>query len=1027
MKFTENQQRAISLRNKNVLVSAGAGSGKTAVLKERVLSKVNDGVSIDQMLILTYTKAAAFEMKTRISNTLKENDKIDELKKIETAQITTFDSYFLNLANKYFLELGLDKNITIVDDILIQTKKKQIIDEIFTDYYKKNDAIFTNFVEDYTIFEDDNLVDNVIELSYEIEKILVKKGDHAFKFAIDIDETFQQFEGLVLEKIVLIRESLQSMQQYALEDSELKFVESYNNKLYPLLVSNEYNNSYEFFQESFRAPSLRSGNNKEKLKSISETIKSELSELSKICTLPKEEFIKNLESTLPYNDLILEIVKELNSRLYNFKKSINCFEFSDITKMCIELLENNLDIRKIESSIYNEIMVDEYQDTNDFQNYFISLISQNNVYMVGDVKQSIYGFRNANPKNFSDLEKEYKKNPQKGEVVNLMDNFRSRDNVLNGINLIFEKVMTEEVGGVIYDDDQKLMYGNKSFEKKDSSQDYDFKVLTYDVETFEDTDLNIHKKYIEPYLVAKDIKEKIDNKHQILDLKLGDLRDCEFKDFAVLTRAKTNFRYYEEMFEHFGLVASSQKEPSFKTHSIVILFQSIIQYLSLDSKNSNRFISKLSIFRSFVSDVTDPEIEDYILNNIKSTSIEEIENKLFEVSINKSSSLKLLFDSIIDVFDIYYHITKLPEVIGSLDRIESISSVCSNFDKFGYDIYQLNEYLQFIDNNENVDVIISSEISSHNAVQIMTIHKSKGLEFPIVYLPELKGIFSKGLTKSDIKFSSKYGIFMPFIESNIKKRQFIDYLALNELKKVDLSESIRILYVALTRAKEQFIFVAPDKFDESVNLAYANTFIKVLSTIGDRFLVQRKKESFLDIKFLEEFQNNKYNNSDQKDKVLLEPKNKYLSIDIKPTLKVTNKASHDIEQVLSEEVIGNIKLGNKIHEILEYIDFSNIKLTGDTLVDKIIKNMSNYDIFINNKGHYSEFEFYFEDTHGFIDCLLEFEDHYLIVDYKLKNIDNEAYIKQLKVYKTYIEKITKKVVHTALYSLIDDELKYIHK
>ena len=400
-RWTDEQLDAINLEGNNIIVSAGAGSGKTAVLSERVLRKVKNGIHVDELLILTFTNAAAKEMKDRIRSKLKKENYLKEVDLIDNAFITTFDSFSLSIVKKYHTILNISKEIEITDNSLLNIEKQRIIDEIFDSYYENSNPYFEKVIHDFCFKDDKELKRLLLKLNdqldnrYDKDKYLNTYIDTFFnddKINKDIEKYFDEIK-LLIEKI---KHLLSELSLYM----DGVFISKMEDKLSKLLKANNYNDLYDSLD--FRLPPLPK-DTEDEAKNIKNQISSVIKEIKSLVIYQNEEEIKNeILSTKDNVSIIVELLKEFDYKFREYKLSNNMFSFSDISRMAIEIVENNEDIREELKNEFQEIMIDEYQDTNDIQEYFISFISKNNVYMVGDIKQSIYRFRNANPNLFKE-------------------------------------------------------------------------------------------------------------------------------------------------------------------------------------------------------------------------------------------------------------------------------------------------------------------------------------------------------------------------------------------------------------------------------------------------------------------------------------------------------------------------------------------------------------------------------------------------------------------------------------------------
>ena len=479
--WTKEQQEAINEEGKNIIVSAGAGSGKTAVLSERVIRKLNN-TDINKLLILTFTKEAANEMKERIRKKIKKNpDLKKQLDIIDSAYITTFDSYSLSLVKKYYYLLNISPNISIIDASIINIKKNEYIEEIFDKLYEEKNQKFEKLIKDFCTKDDKEIKNYVIDLNNKLD-LKLNKEEYINNYIKDyfneeiINNNIEKYINLIKDKIKEINNLLYDIQILV----EGKYYEKLVDILNPLLNSNTYeeirNNS------NLKLPPLPRGS-EEELKEKKEELKNLIDNIKELTEIESENILKeNILKTKDYIEIILEIIKKLDKKIYNFKEKSEMYEFNDIAKMAIRVLEENENIKLELKNYYNEIMVDEYQDTNDIQEKFISLIENNNVYMVGDIKQSIYRFRNANPNIFRNKYNNYEK-LNGGIKIDLLKNFRSRFEVLDDINLIFNLVMNDKIGGAEYRETHQMIFGNNTYiEEGKIEEKHNFEILNYKYE-----------------------------------------------------------------------------------------------------------------------------------------------------------------------------------------------------------------------------------------------------------------------------------------------------------------------------------------------------------------------------------------------------------------------------------------------------------------------------------------------------------------------------------------------------------------
>ena len=462
MMLTESQLQAINESGKNIIVSAGAGSGKTMVLSKRVLKKLHDGVDVDHLLILTFTKAAASEMARRIRNNIKkEPDLLEQLNKLDSSYITTFDSYSLSIVKKYHYLLNIKKNVNIIEENVLNLKVNELLDELMEEEYEKKNPLFVKLISDFCIKEDNLIKNTIINLLHKLDMKYDKD-----KYLDNYIETFYNedfinyninlYIELIKNKIKIINNLLTELSK----NVDTEYFTKLEELLLPLLNSDNYKDIKNNIPD--RLINLPKGSS-DYTKKIKEQISGLIKEIKSLTELDSEkELFDTIMYTKDYVNELIILIKELDKRIKEYKQVNDLYDFIDIAKLAIKIVDENENIRLELKNYFNEIMVDEYQDTNDLQELFISLISNNNVYMVGDVKQSIYRFRNANPDIFREKYNKYKEGLG-GIKIDLLKNFRSRSEVLDNVNLIFDYMMDDYIGGANYIESHRMIFGNDSY------------------------------------------------------------------------------------------------------------------------------------------------------------------------------------------------------------------------------------------------------------------------------------------------------------------------------------------------------------------------------------------------------------------------------------------------------------------------------------------------------------------------------------------------------------------------------------
>lgn len=1022
-KWTKEQLDAINLDGNNIIVSAGAGSGKTAVLSERVLRKVNHGVHINEILILTFTNAAAKEMKDRIRNKLKESGNMEEVNLIDTSYITTFDSFSLSVVKKYHTILNISKDIGITDSSLLCIKKNEILDEIFDEYYESSDSYFKKLINDYCFKDDKELkrliikVSDKLDMKYDKLDFLNSYLDkyYSSKYINDsIDMYYNEIEKLIYK----IKSTIKELSLY-LDGTYISKLEDNLSKLYKSTNYDDVVTSLDFRLSPLPKNSL------EDAKLIKEKISSYVKEIKSLAVYESSNQIREeILSTKSNVEKIIEIITEFDRRFNKFKLENNMFDFSDINKMAIDIVSNHKDIRNELKNMFKEIMIDEYQDTNDIGEYFISLISNNNVYMVGDIKQSIYRFRNANPYIFKGKYDLYS-NTSKGIKIDLLKNFRSREEVLSDINLLFNDLMTDDIGGADYKKSHQMIFGNKTYnEDGHTNQNYNLELLTYkNDKTFSNAEKEI-------FIIGEDIIKKVSSKYQIFDKDECILRNVKYSDFVILIDRATDFDTYKKVFEYLGIPLTLYKDVELKNGDDILVIRNLlklIKYMDLEDYNKEFKYAFLSIGRSFLFRLSDDELFNYITKDIFKQSIiykklEEAYNYYYELSP------KMFLIKLLEIFNYEEKLLNVGGINVGRVRLEYFYNLLNDYSKSGNDI---NDFIDYLDNIFELDNKVTFPLNneSSDSVKIMTIHKSKGLEFPICYFSGFTKEFSFRELNDNILYSNKYGIITPYFNEYIKPTIYKTLLML-DTKNEELSEKIRLFYVAVTRAKEQMIIVMPELEEEiSIDKEKIKSFydmIKLIYSDISKYVVPREAN------YTKDYLINKNSNDHLKlitndDNINIENYN--FIEDEEVDLKFSkNNGSRLITKEEKEKMV----YGTKVHEVLELMDFKNPNYTNiDSKITEKIKSFIDSDLIKNNinSKFYKEYEFIYKEENivknGIIDLMIENESEIIIIDYKLKNIDDDAYNEQLNGYGKYIASKTNKKISKYLYSIIDCKFKKI--
>ena len=1026
-KWTAEQTAAINEGGKNIIVSAGAGSGKTAVLSERVLTHLENHISITDLLILTFTNAAASEMKDRIRKKIKNIPELrEELDKVDMAFITTFDAFSLSLVKRYKEYLNISSNIKIVDNSIITLKKKEFLNAIFDNLYYENNPLFLKLLNDLTLKDDKDIFTGILNLNNKLDNVYNKQellDNYIAKFYDfnNLDNIFNEYLLLIINNIKEIANQLDNLRYYV-DSSYMDKIEVVFNDLGK---SNDYDTIRKNIYNLEKLPILRNAcDEAKKIKEEISKIVKNIKELTKYNS--KEDIINSLMATKDYVVIIIEIIKELDLRVSSYKKDNDCYEFIDIAKLAIKLLKNNPDICCELKNKYKEILIDEYQDTNDIQDIFISLIANNNLYMVGDIKQSIYRFRNANPNIFKSKYEDYSKNIA-GLKIDLNKNFRSRREVINNINMIFNLIMDEEVGGANYLETHQMQFGLTSYDAI-NKEDYNMEILNYNLldRKYSDTEVEI-------FTVLNDIKNKVASGYEIMDKETNLPKKVTYGDFVILMDRATSFDLYKKIFEYYNVPISIYRDTTISDSVDINIIKNIYNLIILIKKKDFGKLfsySYMALARSYLFSISD----DDILKTIKDRDYSA--TKIYEICYGLAKDLDNLnnielYDKIIQEFNFLEKIITAGNVKEHLVTLDSISKIVSNSVSLGYTPEDFLEYLNQV-SEEGLDIKLSLNKDSSNSVKIMTIHASKGLEYPICYFTGLGKKFNISDLKDKLYYDNTYGFITPYFKKGIYST-ILKTLLKNKYIKEEISEKIRLFYVALTRAREKIILVGSFtenelayKKDNLINLEERLKYMSFKDILNSIYKYLNKYVKQVDIATLH--LNKDYNLAKSVKEFNFNSDVKIRTIDynLKEEVIPKRRVSKVVNKILTNEEKKNIELGLRMHYLFEITDFNNpdYSIMND-FEKKCLKKFLDTNILANNIAIYKEYEFISnakEAIHGIIDLLIIKEDVCIIVDYKLKYTDDENYFKQLECYRNYIGNMTGKNTITYLYSIIDSNL-----
>ncbi|MEZ7595919.1 helicase-exonuclease AddAB subunit AddA [Streptococcus gordonii] len=870
-KRTAEQIEAIYSSGQNILVSASAGSGKTFVMVQRIIDQILRGVSIQELFISTFTVKAAGELKERLekelSKVLKESQD-EELKQhlaqqlaaIATADIGTMDSFTQKLLNKYGYLLGLAPNFRILQSASEQTMlQNEVFQQLFEQYYTgEQKEIFEKLVKNFTGKKKN--ISGFRQQVYAIYQFLQStsnpqrwlqdfflKGYEETDFSRERDKILQQVKGALFDLEDYFHFHLDHEGR---EFAGAKYQENVLLALDKLGSLQESSSEQDYFRvlkdvvllsRASGGRSLTITTRKEELKELADTFnqgrKERIEHLRGLeSSLYQFEFLeKYQDDSLPLLDLLRDFMSDFTRTYLERKKTENAFEFGDISHFAIQILEDFPQVRSFYQERYHEVMVDEYQDTNHTQERMLELLSNgHNRFMVGDIKQSIYRFRQADPQIFNDKFRLYQADPSQGKLIVLKENFRSHVEVLEATNDVFKRLMDEQVGEINYDETHYLVAGNLTKASPNPKNRAEFLLYDSTVASEELSEESISAGEVS--LVIKEI------------IRLHEEEAVAFKDITLLTASRTRNDIILAEFDKYNipLVPDGGEDNYLQSVEVMVMLDTLRTI-----NNPLNDYALTALLKSAMFDFGEDELARIALQKSQEKSQENLYEKLENALTNQGLHPDLilpdlkkklvlfqktllswrtfakthsLYDLIWKIYQerFYYdYVGALPNGAQRQANLYALSLRANDYEKSSFK--GLSRFISMIDKilENQHDLASVPYAAPQDAVHLMTVHKSKGLEFKYVFLLNMDKAFNRQDTSSSIILSRKNGIGIKYIADveveypeEVKPRSIrlsMDTLPyqqnLEEIKLASLSEQMRLLYVAMTRAETKLYLV----------------------------------------------------------------------------------------------------------------------------------------------------------------------------------------------------------------------------
>ena len=932
-KWTTEQMQAIKLKGANILVSAAAGSGKTSVLVERIVNKIiNDGVDIDKILVVTFTNAAASEMRQRLMDAIykkiDENPNDDNLQRqlmlINKANISTIHSFCLNVIRNNFFEIGISNNFRVADSTEIEIMKQEVIEDIFDNEYESQNEDFTKILEKYATYNDDEKLKELILRIYEfiqsdpfpdkwlqnaVESYNIRYEEKSNIENIKLEEVLHEdeenlqksSETKILEDFskkdwgkVIVDKAKETLEDCKINlESAIQEVDTYPNlidfisvlkndlqEIEQILISNflcdnaekteqislldensnekNQNNIWDKLYQELNSKAWQTWPRKSKMseeekeakeraKAIRDLAKANFTEIQKLVRTNSEETVSDINAmytTLKaIQNLVLKFEKEFTKR----KREKNIVDFNDIEHLALKILvdDNGNPTEIAKKYDFNEIEIDEYQDSNSVQEYILNSVSNgHNIFMVGDVKQSIYKFRQANPKLFMGKYNEYNlpgsnenRDVDKNTKILLYKNFRSRKNILDITNLVFNNIMSKKLGEIEYTEEEALNLG-AGFDEPSIDCETELNIIetndeickmknnrtALDSESNENNENSIKNNENEDYQVIENAALEA----RLVAKKIKELNKAgqPYKNMTILLRSpKSVASIYEKELMDEGIPVFSDITTEYLNTIEIDTVMSILKIID----NPLQDIPFVTVLRSEIGGFTDNELIEIRLvdrnisyyrafekakdsNDIRPELKEKI-NQFINLlkELKEEEKTKPLDELIWDIYNktgYYHYVGLMPDGTLRQANLKKLFEKAREYEKIS--LKGLFNFILFMEKvGTSSGSIDSARIIGENddVVRIMSIHKSKGLEFPIVFLCNANKKFNLKDMNEKIVLDNNLGIGANYIVDGIEFPTIAKEAIKIKANKEAISEEMRVLYVALTRAKEKLIIV----------------------------------------------------------------------------------------------------------------------------------------------------------------------------------------------------------------------------
>lgn len=874
--WTADQQKVIDLRDSNILVSAAAGSGKTAVLVERIIGRITDKqapVDIDRLLVVTFTKAAAAEMRGRIGEALQQkleqtpdDDNLQrQIGLLHNAQITTIDSFCQHIIRNYFHVIDLDPMFQVGDETDLKIMKEAVLGEVleqkYADARQKENQVFLDAMQMFATGRTDKEIESIVLKLYELaqsypfpdEQLEQWKNSYALRSVEEMEQT-EWMEKYIADVQMIVAEC----EKKAFAAYQIS-VDGVGLEAYTPTIQTEWQQIKELrkcktLQElcdgigkiSFGRLSAIRGNKhdkelQEQIKALRASYRDKgIEQLQKeMLAEPPEEMLAMMQQMdAPVRELV-QLTIDFGKAFAEKKREDGIIDFADMEHFALQILvTRDEDGNSVPSATakelqeyYEEIMTDEYQDSNYVQEMILTSISRGPeqspyLFMVGDVKQSIYQFRLARPDLFMEKYHAYDTEEGGNRRIDLRQNFRSRASVLESANYIFERIMRQDFGGIAYDDAAKLVPG-AVFDPCEERTADQTEIILLNMDAQEDNDFG--KRELEAMAIGQKIRDMVQGDHPMYVSDKGGYRPIEYRDIVILLRSMKGWtEEFQETLADMGIPAMAPKKTGYFATLEVQTMLNLLRVID----NPRQDIPFVAVLRSPIYGLQDEELAkiaaersglQYLDNiwaycdrheDVLSEKLSDLLDTLQEY--RRKAETVSVYELLREIYEETGYYALMSAMPGGEQRSANLDILLQQAIEFAENghrgIFGFCRYIEMLKKSD-IDFGEATVGTAANAVQLVSIHKSKGLEFPVVFVAGMGKQFNKQDMRKKLLLDVDYGVGANYVdlEERLYKPTVMKRFIARQMLENSLSEEVRILYVALTRAKEKLILTGTVK------------------------------------------------------------------------------------------------------------------------------------------------------------------------------------------------------------------------